>query len=50
MLRLRRAARRTDGILKARVKLEQGPAEIMISPDLIFTDKDKSKDDDKNAA
>ncbi|HVS24606.1 MAG TPA: hypothetical protein VMU03_12850 [Gammaproteobacteria bacterium] len=39
-----------DGILKARVKLEQGPAEIMLSPDLIFTDKDKSKDDDKNAA
>jgi hypothetical protein len=39
-----------DGILKARVKLEQGPSEVMLSPDLIFTDKDKSKDDDKNAA
>jgi hypothetical protein len=38
-----------DGILKARVKLEQGPSEIMLSPDLIFTEKDK-KDDDKNAA
>jgi len=38
-----------DGILKARVKLEQGPAEIMVSPDEIFTDKDKD-DDEKNAA
>jgi hypothetical protein len=40
-----------DGILNARVKLEQGPSEVMVSPDLIFTDKDKDKDDDeKNAA
>jgi DNA repair exonuclease SbcCD ATPase subunit len=42
-----------DGVLNARVKLEQGPAEIMLSPDLIFTDKDKDKDkddDEKSAA
>jgi len=30
------------------VKLDQGPAEIMVSPDLIFTDKDK--DDGEKAA
>jgi hypothetical protein len=38
-----------DGILNARVKLEQGPAEIMVAPDEIFTDKDKD-DDEKSAA
>jgi serine phosphatase RsbU (regulator of sigma subunit) len=38
-----------DGILNARVKLEQGPSEVMVSPDEIFTDKDKD-DDEKNAA
>ena len=37
-----RAARRRR-CSNARVKLEQGPAEIMLSPDLIFTDKDKTK-------
>jgi chromosome segregation ATPase len=37
-----------DSNTNQRVKLEQGPAEIMVSPDLIFTDKDKDKDD-KNA-
>ena len=36
-----------DNNVNARVKLEHGPAEIMVSPDLIFTEKDK---DDKNAA
>jgi chromosome segregation ATPase len=38
-----------DSNTNQRVKLEQGPAEIMVSPDLIFTEKDKDKDD-KNAA
>ena len=36
-----------DSNLNARVKLEQGSGEIMVSPDLIFTDKDK---DDGKAA
>jgi chromosome segregation ATPase len=36
-----------DSNSNQRVKLDQGPAEIMVSPDLIFTDKDK---DDKSAA
>jgi len=39
-----------DSNLNARVKLEQGPSEIMVSPDLIFTEKDKDKDDDGKAA
>ncbi len=39
-----------DSNTNQRVKLEQGPAEIMVSPDLIFTDKDKDKDDKENAA
>jgi len=30
-----------DNNVNARVKLEQGSAEIMVSPDLIFTEKDK---------
>src|SRR5262249_3127000 len=38
-----------DSNTNQRVKLEQAPAEIMVSPDLIFTEKDKDKDD-KNAA
>jgi chromosome segregation ATPase len=38
-----------DNNVNARVKLEQAPSEIMVSPDLIFTEKDKDKDD-KNAA
>jgi chromosome segregation ATPase len=37
-----------DSNLNARVKLEQGSAEIMVSPDLIFTEKDK--DDGGKAA
>jgi hypothetical protein len=40
-------ARGGDSNLSARVKLEQGPSEIMVSPDLIFTEKDK---DDGKAA
>ena len=36
-----------DSNTNQRVKLEQASSEIMVSPDLIFTDKDK---DDKNAA
>jgi len=38
-----------DSNSNQRVKLDQGPAEIMVSPDLIFTDKDKD-DGEKNAA
>jgi len=41
-------ARGGDSNLSARVKLEQGPSEIMVSPDLIFTEKDK--DDGGKAA
>jgi chromosome segregation ATPase len=41
-------ARGGDSNLSARVKLEQGPGEIMVSPDLIFTEKDK--DDGGKAA
>jgi len=37
-----------DSNSNQRVKLDQGPAEIMVSPDLIFTDKDK--DDGEKAA
>ena len=37
-----------DSNTNQRVKLEQGPAEIMVSPDLIFTEKDK--DDGGKAA
>jgi len=36
-----------DSNTNQRVKLEQGPSEIMVSPDLIFTEKDK---DDGKAA
>ena len=43
-------ARGGDSNVDARVKLEQGPAEIMVSPDLIFTEKDKDKDDKESAA
>ncbi len=39
-----------DSNTNQRVKLEQGPAEIMVSPDLIFTDKDKDKDGTGSAA
>jgi hypothetical protein len=42
----REKARGGDSNVNARVKLDQGPAEIMVSPDLIFTDKDKDKDND----
>ncbi|HUL80921.1 MAG TPA: hypothetical protein VL131_02200 [Gammaproteobacteria bacterium] len=38
-----------DSNSNQRVKLDQGPAEVMVSPDLIFTDKDKD-DGEKNAA
>ncbi|HUO69003.1 MAG TPA: hypothetical protein VMV37_15795 [Gammaproteobacteria bacterium] len=41
-------ARGGDSNLSARVKLEQGSGEIMVSPDLIFTEKDKD-DGDKAA-
>jgi hypothetical protein len=41
-------ARGGDSNLSARVKLEQSPSEIMVSPDLIFTEKDKD-DGDKAA-
>jgi hypothetical protein len=41
-------ARGGDSNLSARVKLEQGSGEIMVSPDLIFTEKDK--DDGGKAA
>ena len=37
-----------DSNTNQRVKLEQGPSEIMVSPDLIFTEKDK--DDGGKAA
>jgi hypothetical protein len=40
-------ARGGDSNLSARVKLEQGSGEVMVSPDLIFTEKDK---DDGKAA
>jgi chromosome segregation ATPase len=43
----RERPRSGDSNSNQRVKLEQGPAEVMVSPDLIFTDKDK---DDKSAA
>jgi hypothetical protein len=47
----REKPRAGDSNANQRVKLDQGPAEIMVSPDLIFTDKDKDKDDgEKNAA
>jgi len=39
-----------DSNLNQRVKLEQPSSEIMVSPDLIFTEKDKDKDDGGKAA